>query len=51
MNYKEIAKEILLKLIDKGILGNDQKTRSEQIQAVCDAYATVYQTVKKAADH
>lgn len=51
MNDQEIAKEILMKLIENSFLGNDQETQSKQIQAVCDAYSTVYQTVKKAANH
>lgn len=47
MNDKEIAKEILLKLIEQKILifTPTEPSNEKNLQAVCSAYKTVYQTV------
>lgn len=47
MNDKEIAKEILLKLIEEKVLvfAPTEPNNEKNLQAVCEAYKTVYQTV------
>lgn len=47
MSDKEIAKEILLKLIEEKVLifTPTEQNNEKNLQSICEAYKTVFQTV------
>ena len=53
MTEKEIAMTIVLKMLDKDVILLEKSTsdtkdnNQKRVEAVCDAYKTVYQTVKQ----